>query len=186
MPSGSSAPSSASSGRSSPVSEAFSGFSADSDVSSSNTSTSSLFDTSCTRHDRLGAWFLGPKAENIGFLKQFLNSVADETERARLAYQPNDPKFIGQEMQASSVFQKEMSELDVALKELVGALAEHSIPFWSPRYNAHMNGDTSLPGMLGYLAAALFNPNNVCTESSPLTSVIERDVGLQLCQMLGY
>ncbi|KAJ1311931.1 hypothetical protein OPQ81_010391 [Rhizoctonia solani] len=183
--SGSSSPS-YSSGRSSPVSEAFSGFSAESDVSSSNTSTSSLFDPSCTRHDRLGAWFLGPKAENIGFLKQFLNSVADQTERARLAYQPDDPKFIGKEMQASAVFQKEISELDIALKELVGALAEHSIPFWSPRYNAHMNGDTSLPGMLGYLAAALFNPNNVCTESSPLTSVIERDVGLQLCQMLGY
>ncbi|KEP50083.1 pyridoxal-dependent decarboxylase domain protein [Rhizoctonia solani 123E] len=186
MPSGSSTPSSSSSGRSSPVSEAFSGFSVDSDVSSSNTSTSSLFDPSCTRHDRLGAWFLGPKAENIGFLKQFLNSVADETERARLAYQPDDPKFIGKEMQSSTVFKKEMSELDVALKELVGALAEHSIPFWSPRYNAHMNGDTSLPGMLGYLAAAMFNPNNVCTESSPLTTVIERDVGLQLCQMLGY
>ncbi|CUA75304.1 DNA annealing helicase and endonuclease ZRANB3 [Rhizoctonia solani] len=30
------------------------------------------------------------------------------------------------------------------------------------------------------------NSNNVCTELSPLTSVIERDVGLQLCQMLGY
>ncbi|KEP50082.1 pyridoxal-dependent decarboxylase domain protein [Rhizoctonia solani 123E] len=170
----------------SPVSEVFSGFSAESDASSSNTSTSSLFDASCTRHDRLGAWFLGPKAENIGFLKQFLNSVADETERARLAYQPDDPKFIGPEMQASTIFKTEMSELDIALKELVGALAEHSIPFWSPRYNAHMNGDTSLPGMLGYLAAAMFNPNNVCTESSPLTTVIERDVGLQLCQMLGY
>ncbi|GAB1527192.1 hypothetical protein RhiTH_010367 [Rhizoctonia solani] len=175
-----------SSGRSSPVSEAFSGFSSDSDVSSSNTSTSSVFGPSCTRHDRLGAWFLGPKAENINFLKTFLNSVADSTEHARLAYQPDDPKFIGPEMQASAVFQKEMSELDIALKQLVGALSEHSIPFWSPRYNAHMNGDTSLPGMLGYLAAALFNPNNVCTESSPLTSVIERDVGLQLCQMLGY
>ncbi|KAF8708462.1 Pyridoxal-dependent decarboxylase conserved domain, partial [Rhizoctonia solani] len=170
----------------SPVSEVFSGFSVESDVSSSNTSTTSIFDASSTRHDRLGAWFLGPKAENIGFLKQFLNSVADQTEHARLAYQPEDPKFIGKEMQASAVFQKEMSELDVALKELVGALSEHSIPFWSPRYNAHMNGDTSLPGLLGYLAAALFNPNNVCTESSPLTSVIERDVGLQLCQMLGY
>ncbi|KAF8761874.1 Pyridoxal-dependent decarboxylase conserved domain [Rhizoctonia solani] len=169
-----------------PVSEAFSGFSSDSDVSSSNTSTSSVFGPSCTRHDRLGAWFLGPKAENINFLKTFLNSVADSTEHARLAYQPDDPKFIGPEMQASAVFQKEMSELDIALKQLVGALSEHSIPFWSPRYNAHMNGDTSLPGMLGYLAAALFNPNNVCTESSPLTSVIERDVGLQLCQMLGY
>ncbi|CAE6445310.1 unnamed protein product [Rhizoctonia solani] len=169
----------------SPVSEVFSGFSADS-VSSSNSSTTSVFDASSTRHDRLGAWFLGPKAENIDFLKKFLNSVADQTEHARLAYQPDDPKFIGKEMQASAVFQKEMSELDIALKELVGALSEHSIPFWSPRYNAHMNGDTSLPGLLGYLAAALFNPNNVCTESSPLTSVIERDVGLQLCQMLGY
>ncbi|KAH7345481.1 pyridoxal phosphate-dependent transferase [Rhizoctonia solani] len=170
----------------SPISEVFSGFSAESDVSSSNTSNSSHFDANCTRHDRLGAWFLGPKAENIDFLKQFLGSVADQTERARLAYQPDDPKFIGPEMQASAVFKNEMSELDIALKELVGALSEHSIPFWSPRYNAHMNGDTSLPGMLGYLAAALFNPNNVCTESSPLTSVIERDVGLQLCQMLGY
>ncbi|QRW18661.1 pyridoxal-dependent decarboxylase domain protein [Rhizoctonia solani] len=128
--------------------------------------TTGSFSFSGTRHDRLGAWFLGPKAENIGFLKQFLNSVADQTEHARLAYQPEDPKFIGKEMQASAVFQKEMSELDVALKELVGALSEHSIPFWSPRYNAHMNGDTSLPGLLGYLAAALFNPNNVCTESN--------------------
>ncbi|CCO32121.1 hypothetical protein BN14_06174 [Rhizoctonia solani AG-1 IB] len=87
----SSSPSSYSSGCSSPVSEAFSGFSADSEVSSSNTSASSVFDNSCTRHDRLGAWFLGPKAENIDFLKQFLNSVADSTEHARLAYQPDDP-----------------------------------------------------------------------------------------------
>ncbi|KAF8761189.1 Pyridoxal-dependent decarboxylase conserved domain [Rhizoctonia solani] len=106
------------------------GFSVESDVSSSNTSTTSIFDASSTRHDRLGAY---------------------QTEHARLAYQPEDPKFIGKEMQASAVFQKEMSELDVALKELVGALSEHSIPFWSPRYNAHMNGDTSLPGLLAIL-----------------------------------
>jgi glutamate/tyrosine decarboxylase-like PLP-dependent enzyme len=42
--------------------------------------------------------------------------------------------------------------------------------------------------MAGMLTQARFgqNPNNVATEASPLTSVIERDVGIQLCQMLGY
>ena len=31
----------------------------------------------------------------------------------------------------------------------------------------------------------LVNPNNVAIEASPLTTYIERDVGLQLCGMIG-
>ncbi|CCO32116.1 L-2,4-diaminobutyrate decarboxylase Short=DABA decarboxylase [Rhizoctonia solani AG-1 IB] len=49
-----------------------------------------------------------------------------------------------------------------------------------------MTYDTSMPALLGYLATTLYNPNNVATEASPLTSVMEREVGLQLCEMLGY
>ncbi|KAG8702812.1 hypothetical protein FRC08_003234 [Ceratobasidium sp. 394] len=138
------------------------------------------------RHHRLGAWFLGPKAENAQFLKDFFMYIAEQTERARKTFQPNDPQFIGADMQASNTFQEEISDLDNALKEVTAALAEHSVPFWSPRYNAHMTYDTSMPGLLGYLAAALFNPNNVATEASPLTTVMEHDVGQQLCRMLGY
>ncbi|QRV81992.1 Pyridoxal-dependent decarboxylase conserved domain [Ceratobasidium sp. AG-Ba] len=144
------------------------------------------FKTLNSRHHRLGAWFLGPKAENAQFMKDFFMYIANETERARQTFRPKDPQFIGTEMQASDTFQEEIRDLDSALKEITAALAEHSIPFWSPRYNAHMTYDTSMPGMLGYLATVLYNPNNVATEASPLTSVIERDVGIQLCQMLGY
>ncbi|KAJ1311922.1 hypothetical protein OPQ81_010382 [Rhizoctonia solani] len=145
-----------------------------------------VFDRINARHDRIGAWFLGPKAENVNFLREFFEYIAQQTERARQQFQPDDPKFINAEMQASRTFKQEIADLDSALKELTVALAEHSIPFWSPRYNAHMTYDTSMPGLLGYLTTALFNPNNVATEGSPITTVIEQEVGIQLCQMLGY
>lgn len=32
----------------------------------------------------------------------------------------------------------------------------------------------------------MYNPNNVATEASPLTTEKERDVGVDLCNMLGY
>jgi vitellogenic carboxypeptidase-like protein len=57
-----------------------------------------------------------------------------------------------------------------------------SIPFFSPRYQAHMNWDTVLPGSLGYMAAILYNQNNVATEASPVTSKLEKEVGEQLCK----
>ncbi|KAF4501132.1 L-tyrosine decarboxylase [Fusarium agapanthi] len=35
-------------------------------------------------------------------------------------------------------------------------------------------------------AAMMYNPNNVATEASPYTTSVERDVGVDLCRMLGY
>ncbi|KAF8761186.1 Pyridoxal-dependent decarboxylase conserved domain [Rhizoctonia solani] len=148
--------------------------------------TGPIFEHLNERHNRLAAWFLGPKAENTEFLRNFFNFIADRTEEARKNFQPEDPEFIDQQIQASSSFQQEIRDLDESLKELTEALSKHSIPFWSPRYNAHMTYDTSMPALLGYLMTTLFNPNNVATEASPLTTVIELEVGLQLCEMLGY
>ncbi|CAE6344214.1 unnamed protein product [Rhizoctonia solani] len=148
--------------------------------------TGPIFEHLNERHNRLAAWFLGPKAENTEFLRNFFNFIADRTEEARKNFQPEDPEFIDQQIQANSSFQQEIRDLDESLKELTEALSKHSIPFWSPRYNAHMTYDTSMPALLGYLMTTLFNPNNVATEASPLTTVIELEVGLQLCEMLGY
>src|SRR5690606_15974970 len=36
-------------------------------------------------------------------------------------------------------------------------LGKSSIPFWNPKYSAHMCMDTSMPGNLGYIAALLYN-----------------------------
>lgn len=63
---------------------------------------------------------------------------------------------------------------------------EHSISFWSPHYSAHMNMDTTLPGIFGYITAMLFNPNNVALEGGPITTYLEILVGQQLCEMLGF
>ncbi|CAG8526110.1 15098_t:CDS:2 [Acaulospora colombiana] len=50
----------------------------------------------------------------------------------------------------------------------------------------HMNMDTSMPATVGYLTTMLFNPNNVSAEGGPLTTMIEIEVGKQLCEMVGY
>lgn len=41
------------------------------------------------------------------------------------------------------------------LSTLSQYMAEHNIPFYSPRYNGHMNADLSLPGTLGYMVTWL-------------------------------
>ncbi|KDQ15195.1 hypothetical protein BOTBODRAFT_108992 [Botryobasidium botryosum FD-172 SS1] len=138
------------------------------------------------RHNRVGAWFMGPKGENFKYMKQYLDHIIDEHRYARLAYYPKDRAFITKEMQTSPNFQEELTDLDRTLKTLSRFLAEHSTPCWSPRYNAHMLIDASMPAMLGYITTMLFNPNNVATEAGPFTSYIEKVVGLQLCRMLGY
>lgn len=49
-----------------------------------------------------------------------------------------------------------------------------------------MSVDQSLPAILGYLSTMFYNPNNVAFEASPFTTIVELEVGLQLCEMLGY
>lgn len=49
-----------------------------------------------------------------------------------------------------------------------------------------MSVDQSLPAILGYLSTMFYNPNNVAFEASPLTTRLEIEVGVQLCDMLGY
>lgn len=36
------------------------------------------------------------------------------------------------------------------------------------------------------MAAMMYNQNNVATEASPVTTDLEKQVGDQLCRMLGY
>jgi glutamate/tyrosine decarboxylase-like PLP-dependent enzyme len=49
-----------------------------------------------------------------------------------------------------------------------------------------MASDVLLPGALGYMAAILYNANNVVYEAGPATTEMELEVGLQLGTLLGY
>ena len=77
-------------------------------------------------------------------------------------------------------------KLKDVLSTLSTRLQKGSNPWFSPRYLGHMNSDLMLPGVIGYMAAILYNSNNVVYEGGPATTEMELEVGLQLAQLLGY
>lgn len=46
--------------------------------------------------------------------------------------------------------------------------------------------DLSMPAVLGFIMTLLYNPNNVAFEASPITTVVELEVGEDLCKLFGY
>ncbi|PSS37347.1 hypothetical protein PHLCEN_2v824 [Hermanssonia centrifuga] len=137
-------------------------------------------------HEAIASWFLGPKAENHKFVRDGFEAIVNDLQRARKAYHPEDGVFITEDMQQSDAFVGSIDKLRGLLSKLSEYMAEHNIPFYSPRYNAHMLADVSMPGVLGYLLTMMYNPNNVAPEASPLTSLIEYEVGQDLSETLGY
>ena len=43
-----------------------------------------------------------------------------------------------------------------------------------------------MPAVLGYIMTVLYNPNNVAFEASPITTVVELEVGRGLSKLFGY
>ena len=78
-----------------------------------------------------------------------------------------------------------MDSLQQGFRDLLSFLKK-SVPFFSMRYQGHMNWDLTIPGILGYFSAMLYNPNNVAFEGSTATTLLEILVGDDLCRMLGF
>ncbi|MET8546140.1 hypothetical protein ABZW03_36745 [Kitasatospora sp. NPDC004799] len=133
----------------------------------------------------LAAWFLGPKAENHQLLEDLLLDAVRAHSADRRELYPNDPPYVTEAIKESDAYHQDVktlrSEFDTLLKSLRG-----SVPAYSYRFQGHMNWDLTIPGIVGYLAAMLTNPNNVAAEASPVTTQLERTVGEDLCRLLGY
>jgi glutamate/tyrosine decarboxylase-like PLP-dependent enzyme len=135
----------------------------------------------------LAAWFLGPVAENRMFFLEQLTHAFKEVCDYRLAFSKHfdDPPFVTDERRLEPDFDPSKKLLADELHGLLQALKK-SVPFFSYRYQAHMNWDLTMAGMLGYITAMFFNQNNVALEASPVTSQLESEVGKDLCRMLGF
>ena len=103
----------------------------------------------------------------------------------RRNYHPGDPTHITEAVKRSQEYLDAMDSLKDGFQGLLAWL-KRSVPFFSMRYQGHMNWDLTIPGMLGYFAAMLYNPNNVAFEGSTSTTILELLVGDDICQMLGY
>ncbi|KAI1494277.1 pyridoxal-dependent decarboxylase domain protein [Biscogniauxia mediterranea] len=137
-------------------------------------------------HQVISSYFIGPQAENLKYFKDNIDIILGEHQRARQKYFPGDKTFIDLKTQESPAFQASVNRLRNAVQVASKMLGEHSIPFWSPRYQAHMSTDMSMASLLGYFMTMLYNPNNVAIEASPLSTVAEMEVGKQLCNLFGY
>ncbi|SMF48374.1 Glutamate decarboxylase and related PLP-dependent proteins [Alteromonadaceae bacterium Bs31] len=144
-----------------------------------------LSDDRKTSAAALGAWFLGPKGENKALLAELVQKAVEAHCLERETLYASDPEWLTQERKEKPSYKNAQEvltrELDALLKTLNG-----SIPFSSYRYQGHMLWDVTLPSVLGYFAAMLFNQNNVAAEASPVTTVLEMRVAEDLCRMLGY
>lgn len=100
-------------------------------------------------HAKVSGWFLGPRAENFDVLKQFFNDALQDQVEARKKYSANDGLSITAEIQAMPVFQNQIMKLQDRMKAISSVLSKYSVPFWSPRYNAHMLMENSFPAIIG-------------------------------------
>ena len=132
---------------------------------------------------KISAWFLGPKAENADWERRLVLHILDDYYHWRRNYFPSDDLLIPESLQRTEVeFHDRLAQ---RVEEMLAGLRAH-FPFYSPRYNAHMISDQTIPGVLGYFAGLLYNPNNVTPESSPVTLDWELEVGADFLRMLGY
>ncbi|KAK7992840.1 pyridoxal-dependent decarboxylase domain protein [Apiospora saccharicola] len=148
------------------------------------------YNTTATHEDKshqvISSYFIGPQAENLGYFKENIHAILDELEKARHAYFPEDGRFISHKTQQTEAFIRSKDKLKNAVRKVSNIIARASIPFWSPRYQAHMCTDMSMASLLGYFMTMLYNPNNVAIEASPVSTVAEIEVGEQLCELFGY
>ena len=137
-------------------------------------------------NDRTDALFLGAKGENSDYFLDLLNMMMKEHVEWRQRFHPEDKPTISSQKVNSPAAIDARKKLKETLSMLSTKMKEGSNPWFSPRYLGHMNSDILLPGALGYMAAILYNSNNVVYEGGPATTEMELEVGLQLGQMLGY
>ena len=128
-------------------------------------------------------WFIGPKGENADLFQRLVSRAIDHNIAFRRDYMPDDPPMYRDHrlpaVQASEAF------ISARLDDMLGYL-RGSVPLASFRNQSHMYWDQALPALVGYIAALMYNQNNVAAEASPATTLFEIEVGNDLCRMLGY
>lgn len=135
------------------------------------------------RTRRLAAWFLGPKAENAELEEKMILHILQDYFHWRRNYYPSDEILVTQGLRRESMAWND--DLFQQISEMLAGFRRH-FPVYSPRYNAHMIGDPTIPAVLGYFAGLLYNPNNVTPEAAPVTVEWELEVGADILRMLGY
>ena len=138
-----------------------------------------------TQPTNIEAHFLGPKGENAEFFKTLLAEAIDRHVIWRQSFGASDPEFVDGADRDRPDFLASQAAIRASLEAVFERL-KLSQPFFSPRYIGHMNWDVLTSAAVAYFQAALFNPNNVAHMGSTATTMLEIEVGEDLCRLLGF
>ena len=130
--------------------------------------------------------FLGPKSENGKFFIEKVTDVINEHLYWRKDFHPEDDPIVSFHEKNQEEFKLTEQKISEVVDKICAKLKETSMPWHSPRYLGHMNADILMPSMIGYIAAMLYNPNNVAYEASTATSPMELEVGKDFAKLMGY
>ncbi|HEY9343271.1 MAG TPA: pyridoxal-dependent decarboxylase [Hanamia sp.] len=135
--------------------------------------------------ESIEALFPGTRGDNFMYMQELMQYAIQGNIDSRKNYFPADPDYIDTQIQQSQSFIDTLKMMGYEYDKLINQL-KGSGAFFSMRTIGHMLWDTTMPGILGYFAALLYNQNNVAAEASPVTTLLEMYVGNELCKMLGY
>ena len=131
----------------------------------------------------MSGWFAGPKAENGEWFADTIRRIIQDYHSWRRNYFPEDGVVVDSLLRRlNEPFQDAFED---RLLELLARL-KADFPFHSPRYAAHMISEQSLPSIAGYIAAMLYNPNNVSADAAPVTVRLELEASQMIARMLGF
>lgn len=130
-------------------------------------------------------YFLGAYAENDELFEKILLEFLRDHVYWRRNFHPDDPPSIPVSAQYDSEFKHKIALIKRELHALSATL-KHSVPTFHPRYIGHMCSEMLLPGLLSELITFLYNPNNVCEDTAPVTIDMELEAGVLLAKMFGF
>ena len=133
----------------------------------------------------LASVFLGPKGENADVFERLLLEAFRDHVFWRRNFHPEDGFRVTETEKHSPEYERSISTLQQELMGLLGEL-KAGVPFFSPRYVGHMCSDLTMASLIGYIATLLYNPNNVASEVSPVTTRMELEVAESIARMIGY
>ena len=132
--------------------------------------------------DSIKSLFLGPKGEQSALLEELVGAALADHVDWRRRFHPGDPSPMTADDRTCD---RRVEALKNNFLQLLNRL-HASVPLFSGRYNAHMLSEQTIASQAAFFATMLYNPNNISSEVSPVTTLLEAEVAEQLARMIGY
>ena len=81
----------------------------------------------------VGAWFIGPKGENVDIFRELVMKALDHQLQFRKNFYPSDPEYVDDEIRNSESYQKALKKTENELSKMLCEM-DKSVPFFSSRY----------------------------------------------------